>query len=91
MNAWVVIFLHISPIFSCWVIGSKSILTNQELIWIFNLYSYITYVIILIIFIVPTMKKLVSYLEEVLDWEKFAYQLLPEEKEYLVEVWSLWQ
>ena len=37
------------------------------------------------------MKKLGSYLEEVLDWEKFAYQLLPEEKEYLVEVWSLWQ
>ena len=37
------------------------------------------------------MKKLGSYLEEVLDWEKFAYQLLPEEKEYLVEVRSLWQ
>lgn len=38
------------------------------------------------IFIVPTMKKLGQYLEEVVDWEKFAYQLLPEEKEHLVEV-----
>ena len=32
------------------------------------------------------MKKLGSYLVGVSDWEKFAYQLLPEEKEHLVEV-----
>ena len=32
------------------------------------------------------MQKLGSYLEKVINWEAFGYQLLPEEKEHLVEV-----
>ena len=37
-------------------------------------------------FLVPTIQKLGLYLEEVKDWEAFGYQLLPEEKEDLMEV-----
>ena len=37
-------------------------------------------------FLVPTVQKLELYLEKVTDWEAFGYQLLPEEKEYLLEV-----
>ena len=37
-------------------------------------------------FLVPTIQKLELYLEKVTDWEAFGYQLLPEEKEYLLEV-----
>ena len=37
-------------------------------------------------FIVPTMQKLGIYLEKVTDWEAFGYQLLPEDKEHLIEV-----
>ena len=37
-------------------------------------------------FLVPSIKKLVSYLEKVKNWEAFGYQLLPEQKEHLVEV-----
>ena len=36
--------------------------------------------------IVPTMQKLGSFLEKVMDWEEFGYQLLPEDKEHLVQV-----
>jgi len=32
------------------------------------------------------MKKLVSYLQRVNDWEALGYQLLPEQKEHLVLV-----
>jgi len=32
------------------------------------------------------MKKLVSYLQRVKDWEALGYQLLPEHKEHLVLV-----
>ena len=32
------------------------------------------------------MKKLVRYLDKVVDWETFGYQLLPEEKEHLIQV-----
>ena len=32
------------------------------------------------------MKKLVPYLDKVPDWERFGYQLLPEEKEHLIQV-----
>ena len=32
------------------------------------------------------MQKLVPYLDKVVEWEKFGYQLLPEDKEHLVEV-----
>ena len=53
------------------------------------MYNYI-HIRILAIFhkyiAVPTMQKLGSYLEKVLDWEDFGYQLLPESKEYLVQV-----
>ena len=38
------------------------------------------------IFLVPTIQKLGMYLEKVTDWEAFGYQLLPEEKGYLMEV-----
>ena len=34
----------------------------------------------------PTIKKLGLYLEKVTNWEAFGYQLLPEEKEDLIEV-----
>ena len=34
------------------------------------------------------MQKLGSYLERVLNWEEFGYQLLPEDKEYLVQVYA---
>ena len=37
-------------------------------------------------FLVPSIKKLGLYLKKVTDWEAFGYQLLPEEKEYLIEV-----
>ena len=37
-------------------------------------------------FIVPTIQKLGLYLEKVTDWEAFGYQLLPEEKEHLMEI-----
>ena len=37
-------------------------------------------------FLVPSIKKLGLYLEKVTDWEAFGYQLLPEKKEYLIEV-----
>ena len=32
------------------------------------------------------MQKLTSFLEKVTDWEAFGYQLLPEDKEHLVQV-----
>ena len=32
------------------------------------------------------MQKLGIYLEKVTDWEAFGYQLLPEDKEHLIEV-----
>ena len=34
------------------------------------------------------MQKLVPYLDKVVDWEKFGYQLLPEDKEHLVQVYT---
>ena len=37
-------------------------------------------------FLVPSIKKLILYLEKVTDWEAFGYQLLPEEKEHLIGV-----
>ena len=34
----------------------------------------------------PTIQKLGIYLDKVVDWEAFGYQLLPEDKEHLMEV-----
>ena len=35
------------------------------------------------------MQKLGSCLEKVTDWEAFGYQLLPEDKEHLVQVHTM--
>ena len=35
------------------------------------------------------MQKLGIYLEKVMNWEAFGYQLLPEDKEHLVEVLNI--
>ena len=43
---------------------------------------------LLSIFIEPTLQKLGSFLEKLLEWEAFGIQLLPEDKTYLVEVCS---
>lgn len=40
----------------------------------------------MVVFSEPTMQKLGFYLERVTEWEAFGYQLLPEDKGYLVEV-----
>ena len=42
--------------------------------------------LLVIIIVVPTIQKMGLYLEKVKDWEVFGYQLLPENKEHLVEV-----
>ena len=34
----------------------------------------------------PTIQKMGIYLDKVVDWEAFGYQLLPEDKEHLMEV-----
>ena len=34
----------------------------------------------------PTIQKMGVYLEKVTDWEAFGYQLLPENRKYLMEV-----
>ena len=39
-------------------------------------------------FIEPTLQKLGSFLEKLLEWEAFGIQLLPEDKTYLVAVCS---
>ena len=36
-----------------------------------------------------TVEKLGSYLERVSDWEEFGYHFLPEDKEYLVQVFAM--
>ena len=35
------------------------------------------------------MQKLGIYLEKVMNWEAFGYQLLPEDKEHLMEVLNI--
>ena len=45
--------------------------------------------LLVIIIVVPTIQKMGLYLEKVTDWEAFGYQLLPENKEYLMEVREL--
>ena len=34
----------------------------------------------------PTIQKMGIYLDKIVDWEAFGYQLLPEDKEHLMEV-----
>ena len=48
--------------------------------------NWLICVFLILHFLVPTIQKLGLYLEKVTDWEAFGYQLLPEEKEYLIEV-----
>ena len=40
----------------------------------------------MLLFTVPTIQKLSIYLEKVTDWETFGYQLLPEDKEQVIQV-----